>query len=50
MINGAIYAMDNSGQVGSYEPKRSYAKVGPESLKTESASPLRNKVNYLRKK
>ena len=50
MINGAIYAMDNSGQVGSYEPKRSYAKVGPESLKTESASPLRNKVNHLRKK
>ena len=36
MIDGAIYAMDNSGQVGSYEPKRSYAKVGPESLKTES--------------
>jgi len=50
MINGAIYAMDNSGQVGSYEPKRSYAKVGPESLKTESASPLRNKANHLRKK
>ena len=50
MIDGAIYAMDNSGQVGSYEPKRSYAKVGPESLKTESASPLRNKANHLRKK
>lgn len=50
MINGATFATDMSGQVGIYDPKNSYAKVGPESLKTENMSPLRNKANHLRKK
>lgn len=50
MINGATFAIDNNKQVGIYDPKNSYAKVGPESLKTESASHLRTKANYLRKK
>lgn len=29
MINGATFAMDETGQVGIYDPKNSYAKVGP---------------------
>jgi len=33
MLHGAIYAMDQSEQVGIYDPKNSYAKVGPESVK-----------------
>jgi len=31
MINGATIATDRSGQVGIYDPKNSYAKVGPET-------------------
>ena len=31
MINGATIAMDKTGQVGIYDPKNSYAKVGPET-------------------
>jgi len=31
MINGATVATDRSGQVGIYDPKTSYAKVGPET-------------------
>jgi hypothetical protein len=31
MINGATIATDRSGQVGIYDPKTSYAKVGPET-------------------
>ena len=31
MINGATIASDRSGQVGVYDPKNSYAKVGPET-------------------
>ena len=31
MINGATIASDRSGQVGIYDPKNSYAKVGPET-------------------
>ena len=50
MLNGAIYAMDDSGQVGSYEPKRSYAKVGPESLKTEAANPAQQAAIAISKK
>ena len=29
MINGVTFAMDETGQVGIYDPKNSYAKVGP---------------------
>ena len=38
MINGATFAIDDNKQVGIYDPKNSYAKVGPESLKTENMS------------
>ena len=31
MINGATIASDRSGQVGVYDPKNSYARVGPET-------------------
>ena len=31
MINGVTSATDRSGQVGVYDPKNSYAKVGPET-------------------
>jgi hypothetical protein len=31
MINGATIASDRTGQVGIYDPKNSYAKVGPET-------------------
>ena len=32
MINGATIATDRTGQVGIYDPKNSYAKVGPEGV------------------
>jgi hypothetical protein len=38
MINGATIARDETGQVGIYDPKTGYAKVGPESLKTEDVT------------
>ncbi len=47
MINGATIATDRSGKVGIYDPKNSYAKVGPETQKiaakgslAEEASPM----------
>jgi hypothetical protein len=35
MINGATFATDRTGQVGIYDPKNSYAKVGPEDQITK---------------
>jgi len=35
MINGATFATDRTGQVGIYDPKNSYAKVGPEEQITQ---------------
>ena len=41
MINGATIATDRSGQVGIYDPKNSYAKVGPETQQGVTESPQR---------